>query len=132
MHTLHDHAYKGYYFLTDSKGPVVLPQDAALAGETPTHTRHAYDFRVIFEEETYNLINSGKEWYGDIFSVNLENNYPFQIPGRIEGEALKIIATTAGPFRWQFELQRKSQQSVPGKHFHERNRPEQLYFHLCL
>ncbi len=94
-HTLHDYAYKGYYFLTDSKGPAVVPEDAILAGETPTHTATAYDFRDQFEEETYNLINSGKEWYGDVFNVVLENSYPFRIHGRTVGEPLKISITVA-------------------------------------
>ena len=95
IHNLHDYSWEGYYFLTDSQGPVLAPQDAALSTEDPSFTVSHYDYRAYVEEETYNLINSGKEWYGDIFNVNLEYNYPFRLPGRVNGEFLKIRVVAA-------------------------------------
>ncbi|MEN8157782.1 MAG: type IX secretion system sortase PorU [Bacteroidota bacterium] len=95
LHNLHHYSHQGYYFLTDSKGASVAPGEATLSSEAATHTVTGYDYRVHFEEERYNLINSGKEWYGDEFSVNLENHYPFKIPGRIAGEPVKIGVTVA-------------------------------------
>ena len=95
LHKLHDYAHQGYYFLTDSKGAPVAPGEATLSTGATTHTVTGYDYRVHFEEERYNLISSGKVWYGDLFNVSLENNYPFRIPGRIAGEPVKIRVTVA-------------------------------------
>jgi hypothetical protein len=95
VHKLHPHALRGYYFLTDSKGPSPVPEDAELSAETPGRTVESYDYRTWFEEETYNLIHSGKEWYGDLFNVNLKNNYAFRIPALVPGEAVRFRITVA-------------------------------------
>ena len=70
-HHLHPYSLKGYYFLTDGQGSADLPEDVVLSTSPPTHTLTSYDYRDHVEEETYNLIHSGREWYGDLFSVNL-------------------------------------------------------------
>ena len=95
IHRLHDYALKGYYFLTDDHGTPVAPDEQTLSTETPTHTVTAYDYRAQFEEETYNLINSGREWYGDNFNLNLEENYPFALPVRESGEDVRVRITVA-------------------------------------
>ena len=95
VHRLHDYATAGTYFITDDHGVPVTPGDLALSAETPTHTVTAFDYRAHFEEEVYNLINSGREWYGDNYNVNLEENYPFAIPARETGEEARIRVTVA-------------------------------------
>ncbi|MCK5136144.1 MAG: type IX secretion system sortase PorU [Bacteroidales bacterium] len=95
IHRLHPYSWKGYYFLTDSKGSVHTPEEAELSTEAPAHTVSEYDFRWYFEEETYNLIKSGRKWYGDNFNINLEGNYPLAIPERIDGEDAKIRVVAA-------------------------------------
>ncbi len=95
IHNLHDHSWVGYYFLTDSQGPVVIPGNASLSSGTPGHTVSAYDYRDFLEEESYNLLKSGKEWYGDIFSVNLEYHYPFLLQELVENESVEIRTVLA-------------------------------------
>jgi hypothetical protein len=95
LHQVHDYSRKGYYFLTDGQGPPELPEDLELSAENPTHVITSYDYRDHVEEATYNLIHSGREWYGDLFGVNLSANYPFEIPGLIEEEALKLSVSAA-------------------------------------
>jgi len=94
-HHLHPYSLKGYYFLTDGQGSADLPEDVVLSTSPPTHTLTSYDYRDHVEEETYNLIHSGREWYGDLFSVNLSGNYPFEIPGLIPDEELKVSVSAA-------------------------------------
>jgi len=95
VHQLHDYTLKGYYFLTDDHGTAVTPEEQPLSSGTATHTITSYDYRVHFEEEIFNLINSGREWYGDYFDVNLENNYPFSIPARESGADARVRVTVA-------------------------------------
>jgi len=95
LHHLHTYAWKGYYFLTDDLGEATGPDDAVLSNDPPTHTVTSYDFLDFHEDETYNLIHSGKEWYGDVFSVNLSEDYPFVLEGRVEGEEVDIHVVAA-------------------------------------
>ncbi|MCP4311728.1 MAG: type IX secretion system sortase PorU, partial [Bacteroidetes bacterium] len=93
---LHGFSWKGYYFLTDSKGSVVAPVDAEAETGDPTNEVSRYDYRIHYEEELFNLIGSGKEWYGDNFKVILEYNYPFMLPGELTGDAVRIRTSVAG------------------------------------
>lgn len=93
--SLHLYSWKGYYFLTDSQGPVLTPEDAPTEAGNPTSEVSDYDFRIHFEEELRNLISSGREWYGDVFKVIQEYNYPFRLPGELSDEPVKIRTTVA-------------------------------------
>jgi len=95
LHQLHSYSWKGHYFLTDSQGEASGPEDAVLSAEVPTHTVAAYDFLDFHEDESYNLIHSGRVWYGDVFSVNLTEDYPFYIEDRVEGEPVNIHVVAA-------------------------------------
>ena len=92
---MHNYSWQGYYFLTDSKGSPVSPANAEPAAVNPSHEVDHYDFRMHFEQEKYNLIASGKEWYGDNYKVILQYNYPFRLPVLAPGEVLKINAAVA-------------------------------------
>ncbi len=94
-HHLHAHARKGYYFLTDSQGPVDTPELLELSEQAPTMEVSSYDYRSYREDETYNLIKSGKTWFGDKFSVNLEEHYPFTLQERVAGEPVQIRVAVA-------------------------------------
>jgi len=95
LHHLHTYSWKGYYFLTDGQGEADDPDDAVLSTGAPTHIVTSYDFLDFHEDESYNLIHSGREWYGDVFSVNLTEEYPFYIPGRVDGEQVNIRIAAA-------------------------------------
>jgi hypothetical protein len=95
VHQLHSYSWKGYYFLTDSHGASDAPEDAVLSAAPPDFQVAAYDYRDFIEDETYNLIHSGREWFGDLYSINLTGNYPFEITDRVEGEPVHINVTAA-------------------------------------
>ncbi len=95
LHHLHTYSWKGHYFLTDSQGDDPGPEDAILSTGVPTHTVKSFDFLDFHEDESYNLIHSGRVWYGDVFSVNLTEEYPFFIENRLEGELVNIHVAAA-------------------------------------
>jgi len=95
LHHLHTYSWKGHYFLTDSQGEANSPEDAVLSSDIPTHTVTAYDFLDFHEDESYNLIHSGRVWYGDLFNVNLSEDYPFYLEGRVDGEPVNIHVAAA-------------------------------------
>ncbi len=94
-HHLHTYSWRGFYFLTSDMGTADPPEELSLSTLTPSYTVNTYDFRDHLEEETYNLINSGKEWFGDNFNVNLQENYPFALPSRVPDEPLQIAVRAA-------------------------------------
>jgi len=95
VHQLHKYSWKGYYFLTDDMGTVHAPENVELSSEAASHTVSENDYRDYLEEEMYNLINSGKEWYGDNFNVNLDENYPFTIHNKVNGENVRVRISAA-------------------------------------
>lgn len=94
-HEIHTYSWQGYYFITDSQEPSNPVQKQELSSKNPTNTISNYDYRDYFEEEKYNLIKSGKEWYGDNFNVNLSGNYPFLLPDLTPGESARIKVKAA-------------------------------------
>jgi len=95
VHNLHPYSRTGYYFITDSQGSPQAPEEADLSTEAASQVVNSYDYRTYVEDETYNLISSGRQWFGDYFNVNLEENYLLVVHGRIEGEPVKIRVRAA-------------------------------------
>lgn len=95
IHKKHPYSWNGFYFVTDSKGSAPVPEEVTLSTLTPTHYVSEYDYRDHYEMDTYNLIHSGREWYGDNFNVNLEEHYSFGLPGKVDGEPVQIRVVAA-------------------------------------
>jgi hypothetical protein len=92
---LHPYSTAGYYFITDDLGPGSSPAEEVLSTEGVDFIVSNYDVRAFLEEEKYNLLNSGKTWYGDKYSVNLTGTYPFSLDGLSLSDSLRIRATVA-------------------------------------
>ncbi|MEZ5071882.1 MAG: type IX secretion system sortase PorU [Bacteroidales bacterium] len=93
--TPHPYSWTGTYFLTSGSAPADAPAEAALSGETPTHTVTSFDHRDRVEDELYNLIQSGQEWYGTLFSVNTRETFSLPLPGKPAGEDIRLRVTVA-------------------------------------
>lgn len=55
----------------------------------------SYNFYINHEEETVNLINSGRKWYGEKFSSNTIKDFSFFIPDLIQSELINIEVAVA-------------------------------------
>ncbi|MFC2080313.1 type IX secretion system sortase PorU [Bacteroidota bacterium] len=114
-HHLHDYAMRGYYFLTDDMGNSNAPVDAVISNLTPDQIVTSYDILDFFEEEEYNLLKSGREWYGDNFKLSLSDAYPFTLNNLIQGEPVKIRVTAAGRSKEQSSMQVKANNTTLGE-----------------
>ena len=94
-HQLHSYSWKGYYFLTSGQGEASGPEPVEMSTAASNGTVTSYDYRAYREDETYNLIKSGREWFGDNYNVNLEAHYPFTLPGRESSEPVMIRVVAA-------------------------------------
>jgi len=95
IHQLHPYSDKGYYFITESQGLPVLPETLSTSGGSPGQTITEFDYRDYVEDEIYNLLRSGREWYGDIYEVNLQDNYAFRLPGHVAGDTARVRVALA-------------------------------------
>jgi hypothetical protein len=81
---------KSYYFITANKGPGKRIESVNHMTETPTITTGIFLDRQVYENETYNLIKSGKEWYGDVFDLELQQTFSFTLPSALADSCIKI------------------------------------------
>ncbi len=84
-----------FYFITintNSPGKRILTQ--ATDTRTPQQQINSYTDRYAYESDLYNLLNSGKEWVGENFSLNFggttTRNFPLNWNGLIVTEPLTI------------------------------------------
>ncbi|MCF8224498.1 MAG: type IX secretion system sortase PorU [Bacteroidales bacterium] len=94
-HVLHPHSNHGYYFLTDDLGNPSVPGKIENVSEDPDVVVTSYDILHYHEDEKYNLLKSGKEWYGDKYSMTLSEAYPFSLKNLVFSEPLKIKVAAA-------------------------------------
>ncbi len=95
MQQVHKYSNHGYYYITDSRGTAQSPAAAQVTGEPAGTVVTSYDLYAHLEEEKFNLLRSGKEWYGDNFKINLSAAYPFTLDNLVTTEPLKISVTAA-------------------------------------
>ncbi len=66
-----------YYFLTTSLGPGKRMANQPNSDVAPTHTITTFDDYQFTEPELFNLIQSGREWYGNEFRFEQQQSFPF-------------------------------------------------------
>ena len=88
------------YFLTienQSDGKRIIEKDVL---QNPTKTIDTYNGYSQYESELYNLIQSGREWFGERFTYNSTQSFTFAFPDLIESEPVNIkIAVAARSFQ---------------------------------
>ncbi|ASZ10790.1 type IX secretion system sortase PorU [Chitinophaga pendula] len=95
-HTYHLYSDTAYYFLTTGGEGKRIAQE----GTTAAVNRRvdSYDYYAFYEQDSVNLLNSGKQWWGRSFGDNggLTRYYPFTLP-MVEGSSgLRVKARVAG------------------------------------
>ncbi len=69
-----------YYFITASLGAGKRINTVASTSNANTFSS-AFDDYAFQENDEYNFLQSGREWYGDIFNFSVSNrNFPFSFP----------------------------------------------------
>lgn len=82
QHVQNPYSTKGYYFLTTDCGTgkrIALQQEQASGNDT-LHIRQSYNY-FYHEKELINLLESGREWYGESFTNSSKTRkFTFDIP----------------------------------------------------
>ena len=85
FYQLYNHIYnlyteETYYFITADLGPGKRIPDAPPEPQEPTYIIDKFDDYQYYESDEINLIKSGKEWYGEVFSEFLSYDFDFYFP----------------------------------------------------
>lgn len=87
-----------YYIRIDSNTPPARIQSQVSSSLVSNELVTTYDFWDIHEVDLVNLVNGGQRWYGELFDVNLEQTFTFNVPNIVQSEPVQFstaIATNA-------------------------------------
>jgi hypothetical protein len=91
---IHEYSLSNYYFITASFGEGKRIQTNDFSSLTPNVEINSYTWRGYYEEELYNLGNSGKVWLGKRFDNN-DFSEEFTIPDLIKSSPVILSASMA-------------------------------------
>lgn len=89
-HSINLYSDKSYYYLTDDIDPSANPDALSSPEASPDVIVNSYDYVDFIEKETYNLVCSGRNWYGDRFQNGSSKSYTFAMESPITGGTSKI------------------------------------------
>lgn len=84
-----------YYFFTPDRGTNKRLASAPSSTAAATHTVNEYDYYTSYNKDEFNLIRSGRLWFGELFDVITIRNVPFDIPELTSAGILKFKTLTA-------------------------------------
>lgn len=86
---------KNFYFITvgDDNGNRITV-NPSLIGNFPIVQQ--YDDYVYHEIDEYNVLKSGREWFGERFDINAQHTFSLDISGVIENSPIKVVSDVMG------------------------------------
>lgn len=95
LYLRHDYADTAVYFITEMAGSPEVIMPVAAPVQTANYSTGSYDVMYIREEETENLIRSGREWYQPMSVLRAVEVDP-GFTGLVAGEPLSYRIRVAG------------------------------------
>lgn len=96
FHEKNNYSDYGTYLITDSQGSPVIPEALETVSTEPDYESNTYDILAYHEEDLYNFLKSGREWYGEDFDLSLQQVYTFSLPGVLTSEPAKLATGLLG------------------------------------
>jgi hypothetical protein len=94
-HEVNHYSDAYHYFITTSLGQGKRISTQPVSGTANTFSSSFDDF-AFYEKDEYNFLQSGREWFGDIFNFSVNNrNYPFTFSNLDVSAPVKIRAAFA-------------------------------------
>jgi hypothetical protein len=84
-----------FYFLNINQATGLRITDHPVYGSFDT-VLTSYTHFAYYEKDLYNLIKSGREWYGDEYNITLNYDYNFYIPDRIVDQPISTTLSLLG------------------------------------
>jgi hypothetical protein len=96
LHTLHGYSDFIYLFLTSDLGEGSRIQSLDLNEVTPVTTSSSFDDYRYHEIEKYNLVRSGRRWYGEKLKPGDKDSILFYFPNLVNDEKISGYISVAG------------------------------------
>ncbi|MFO8066756.1 MAG: type IX secretion system sortase PorU [Bacteroidales bacterium] len=94
-HQMHLYAEESCYFLTTNADSGKRIQSRPSTPDAATHQATTFQDYAFHERDLYNLIGSGRIWYGELFDVTLERSFDFSFPNIDNSEKVYVTADVA-------------------------------------
>ncbi len=78
-HKLNAYTSTGYFFLREDPGDSKIVEPSDEIRENPSHFISSFDEYALIKTEKFNLLRSGKKWFGDKFIHGSTKNYPLPV-----------------------------------------------------
>jgi hypothetical protein len=96
IHNINQYAQgHSFLYLTEDIGAVQPILESEAITENPTVHVDDFDDFAFFEEDNYNLIESGSQWFSSILTTNTTLQKTFKFPGHIGSEPIRINIAAA-------------------------------------
>ncbi len=95
IHTVNVYSDYTYYFINTDLGSGKRIQTQQSSTLEHTNTVNKFTDYIFHEEESVNLISTGREWYGEIFDLLTEREYSFDFPDIATSEDIFIRTSVA-------------------------------------
>ncbi len=79
-----------YYFINADKGEGKRIGVQEIAEQTPNYVVDEFEDLVSHEVDEYNLINSGRNWYGEVFDATTTRSFNFEFPNLLSDKNAEI------------------------------------------
>lgn len=96
LHKNHHFSDFAYYFMTSGSSPEKQIEEYDPGAMTPTHQVTDFTDYAWHEEDMYNLIRSGSQWFGEKFDATTEQQFTFSFPNLVSGSKAQVYTSLAG------------------------------------
>jgi hypothetical protein len=90
IHQKNHYSDFGYYFITSNEAGPDSPMTYSVPAESANHFSSSYDACFYHESDVTNLIQSGREWYGELFDLTTQRNFNFQLVDFVSSRDVKM------------------------------------------
>lgn len=115
-HVVNPYSDESFYYLVQESAPVQVEMAAPVTG-SPTHTVTTFDDVLRYENESFNLIRSGQQWFGEKFGPGTTRSFTLNCDQLVPGEEARVLIRGAGrspvPSALEVTLGQVRQESIP-------------------
>lgn len=94
-HTINTYRDQNFYFLTVDNGNTAQVGSTPIVSQPTTVQVNTYDDYDFVEDEKYNLVGTGRQWFGDIFDFQPSFSYSFSFPNLLITEPVSLRISAA-------------------------------------
>lgn len=96
VHQFHSYSDYTYYFLTTDLGQGKRINLQASETEVASSNISEFQDHIFHEVDQYNLINSGRTWYGEVFDANVDQHFIFEFANLVSSRNINLKIDVAG------------------------------------